>query len=128
MLNENYLVLLLEDNSENRYYTHGEIIPHRHFIQLYDLKKLNSIKLEMMLQTRMTNIINSFINTEKIYFITKSQPFVQIYDFKFNHIGSFGSLENQNQYHMISNQILINNGYIFNQKKSKIKILNETTG
>jgi hypothetical protein len=46
LLNENYVVLLLEDNSEIKYYAHGEEIPRRHFMQLYDLKKLDSIKLE----------------------------------------------------------------------------------
>jgi hypothetical protein len=77
-LNENYVVLLLEDNSEIKYYARGEEIPCRHFIQLYDLKKLDSIKLETMLQTRMVNIVNSFINEEKIYFITQTHQFVHI--------------------------------------------------
>jgi hypothetical protein len=122
------VVLLLEDNSEIKYFAHGEEIPRRHFIQLYDLKKLDSIKLETMLQTRMVDVVSSFINEEKIYFITETHQFVHIYDFKFNHIASFGSPENLNQYRIVSNDILMYNGFIFNQKKNKVKILNESNG
>jgi hypothetical protein len=81
-----------------------------------------------MLQTRMVYVVSSFINEEKIYFITETHQFVHIYDFKFNHIVSFGSPENLNQYRIVSNDILIYNGFIFNQKKNKVKILNESNG
>jgi hypothetical protein len=118
LLNEKFLVLVFEDNLS---YSTKKIL------HLYDLKQLDTAILKVETEY-LNNIIRSFMNEEKIYFITEEMPFIYIFNLKLEPLGSIGSLNYPNQYYIESNKIFINNGYIFCQNAKTVGILNETTG
>ena len=126
-LSESHVVLLFETEVKYDDYGNKTSLTQKQIMQLYDLKKLDSSKLQIE-SGSLYNTIHSFMNEENIYFITESQPFIHIFNLKLEHLGSVGSPNYANQYHIESNKININNGYIFCQEERKIRIFNEITG
>jgi hypothetical protein len=123
-LNENDLVLLFEAEVKIDYYGYKTILPK--ILQLYDLKKSDTAKLQAGIGFFNTKTIRSFMNEETIYFITEEMPFIHIFNLKLEHLGSVGSLNYPNQYYIESNKIFINKGCILYQNAKTIGILNET--
>jgi hypothetical protein len=126
-LNENDLVLLFEAGVKFDCYGNITALPKKQILHLYDLKKLDTAKLQV--ETEFLNkTIRSFMNEENIYFVTEEMPFIHVYNLKLEHLGSVGVMDYPNQYYIESNEIFIHNGYIFCQNGKIVGILNETTG
>jgi hypothetical protein len=125
-LNENDLVLLFQADEKINRYGYDKFLPQ--ILHLYDLKKSETIKLQVQIGFLIKKTIRSFMNEENIYFITEEMPFIHIFNLKLEHLGSVGSLNYPNQYYIESNEIFIHNGYIFCQNGNIVGILNETTG
>jgi hypothetical protein len=126
-LNENDLFLLFEA-AEVKLDFSGKKTTLPKILHLYDLKKLDTAKLQVVTGFLNKKTIRSFMNESNIYFVTEEMPFIHIFNLKLEHLGSVGALNYPNQYYIESNKIFINNGYIVYQNAKTVEILNETTG